>query len=321
MNADNRTPQNGRGLYSPRATEDAPAARTRSLFMPVNPEAESDGGAPAAPSAPAPSTGSVPQRTALRPQTAPSGIPTLEPDAEQPAPAARAPRSAASGEAATAPRAYAPATPAPTSAPQTAGQPAARTQTFAPTTAEPAAAPQQPAAQPVPGQQAEGPRPAWTSGAAGAALGAGGAKLRGYAVRAKESFTEGDELHTPESKGGPRKARVLLSRIDPWSALKLGFLLSIAVGIMFVVAVFVLWNVLDSMGVFVLINDWVVQLFTTEREIDIMQFFDRNKIMSAAILLSVVNVVLITALATLASFLYNVVSSVVGGVYVTLTDD
>ncbi|GMA35724.1 DUF3566 domain-containing protein [Demequina litorisediminis] len=43
--------------------------------------------------------------------------------------------------------------------------------------------------------------------------------------------------------------------------------------------------------------------------------------MSAAVLISVVNVVLLTALSAIGAFLYNAVSSVVGGVYVTLTDD
>ena len=43
--------------------------------------------------------------------------------------------------------------------------------------------------------------------------------------------------------------------------------------------------------------------------------------MSAAILVSVMNVILLTALSTIGAFLYNTVSSVVGGVYVTLTDD
>ncbi|WP_228373184.1 DUF3566 domain-containing protein [Demequina silvatica] len=158
-------------------------------------------------------------------------------------------------------------------------------------------------------------------GAGTAAIGAGAAKVKGLAGRAAESFKAGDDLGTPTAKGGPRKARVLLSRIDPWSALKLGFLLSIALGIMFVVAVFVVWNVANGMGTFALINEWVVKLFAQDSEVDIMQFFDRNKVMSAAILISVVNVVLLTALATIGAFLYNVVSSVVGGVYVTLTDD
>ncbi|WP_228374228.1 DUF3566 domain-containing protein [Demequina phytophila] len=158
-------------------------------------------------------------------------------------------------------------------------------------------------------------------GAGTAAIGAGAAKVKGFAGRAAESFKAGDDLGTPTAKGGPRKARVLLSRIDPWSALKLGFLLSIALGIMFVVAVFVVWNVANGMGTFALINEWVVKLFAQDSEVDIMQFFDRNRVMSAAILISVVNVVLLTALATIGAFLYNVVSSVVGGVYVTLTDD
>ncbi len=164
---------------------------------------------------------------------------------------------------------------------------------------------------------------AFSAGAAGAAgaVGAGMGKLKGYANRAKESLTEGDDVTATRSKGGPRKARVLLSRIDPWSALKMGFLLSIAIGIMMVVAVFVLWNVVNQMGVFVMINDWIVKLFTTNQEVDLLQFTSLEKVMSATVLLSIINVVLLTALTTIGAFLYNTVSSVVGGVYVTLTDD
>ena len=146
-------------------------------------------------------------------------------------------------------------------------------------------------------------------------------KVKGFAVRAKNSLTEGDDLTASNKRGGPRKARVLVSRIDPWSVLKIGFLLSIAVGIMMVVAVFVLWNALNSFGLFTLINGWVAKLFEGEQPIDITKIFELNKVMSATILVSVMNVVLLTALSTVAAFLYNTVSSVVGGVYVTLTDD
>jgi hypothetical protein len=159
----------------------------------------------------------------------------------------------------------------------------------------------------------------FTAGAAGA-VGVGVDKLKEYATRAKESLTEGDDMHA-SGKGGPRKARVLLSRIDPWSALKMGFLLSIAAGIMLVVAVFVLWSTLNQMGVFVTVNDWILDLFTVDQEVDLLQFTSLSKVMSATILLSIINVVLLTALTTIGAFLYNTVSSVVGGVYVTLTDD
>lgn len=302
MNADDRTTPPSRGLYTPRPAEPTTGSiPARRAFMPVSPEApatapttgqtpttpqppavpQAQAPAQAAPASSAPTTGSIPQRTQLRPQSAPGGIPTTSApqSAPQAAPAA-APQAAAAPAAFSAPAAApAPATPAPAAAPREEHSPLQ------------------------------------------GALGTGTAKLKDLAGRAAESFKAGDDLATPSSKGGPRKARVLLSRVDPWSALKLGFLMSIALGIMLVVAVFVIWNVLNGMGFFALVNEWVLQLFTPENEINIMQFFDRNKVMSAAILVSVVNVVLITALTTIGAFLYNVVSSVVGGVYVTLTDD
>src|SRR3954451_4037181 len=42
---------------------------------------------------------------------------------------------------------------------------------------------------------------------------------------------------------GPRRARLRLSRIDPWSVMKVSFLLSIAFGIVTVVSVFMVWSV------------------------------------------------------------------------------
>lgn len=294
MNADDRTPPSGPGLYTPRPSDSADGARpARRAFMPVTTEQATSeqatsgqatsGQTPVRAPAPAtgqtpatgqrPTTGTVPQRTAFRPQSAPSGIPTAQPTH---APAAT-------------PAAY----------PATSPQPAPFGN----------------------GAPADGSRFDGAIGAGTAALGAGTARIKGLAGRAAESFKAGDDLGTPTAKGGPRKARVLLSRIDPWSALKIGFLLSIAMGIMLVVAVFVMWNVLNGMGTFALVNEWVQKLFTNDQELNIMQFFDRNKVMSAAILVSVVNVVLLTALSTITAFLYNVVSSVVGGIYVTLTDD
>lgn len=187
-------------------------------------------------------------------------------------------------------------------------------------------------AQPVSGTQSTNPyvasptTPA-TGQTGGAAAGVGGAaasgfdKIKDFAARAKDDLTSTDDIAASKRKGGPRKVRVLVSRIDPWSALKIGFLLSIALGIMLVVAVYVLWGALNSLGVFALANEWVMQLFDDTQELDLLQFFELNKWMSAAVLIGVVNVVLFTALATLGAFLYNTISKVVGGFYVTLTDD
>lgn len=209
-------------------------------------------------------------------------------------------------------------TAAPT-APVTRPAPAPSNYRWQPTPAEPTTSPlpTTPVSRPAAPKTQPTPEPEESSGA----FSAGVDKVKGFAVRAKNSLTEGDDLAASSTRGGPRKARVLVSRIDPWSVLKMGFLLSIAVGIMIVVAVFVLWNALNEFGMFTLINDWVEKLFEGEQPIDITKIFELNKVMSATILVAVMNVVILTALSTIGAFLYNTVSSVVGGVYVTLTDD
>nr|MDQ5862137.1 DUF3566 domain-containing protein [Actinomycetota bacterium] len=57
-------------------------------------------------------------------------------------------------------------------------------------------------------------------------------------------------LVKPAPKAKVRRARLLVSKVDPWSVLKMAFLLSVALGIVTVVAAIVLWTVLDLTGIF-----------------------------------------------------------------------
>ncbi|MDF2805922.1 MAG: hypothetical protein K0S43_868, partial [Cellulosimicrobium sp.] len=77
---------------------------------------------------------------------------------------------------------------------------------------------------------------------------------------------------TVRNDGGPRRVRLAVSRIDPWSAMKLGFLLAVAIGIMTVVATAVVWYVLDGMMVFAKIEDLFTQIVGTETDVDIQQY-------------------------------------------------
>jgi len=119
----------------------------------------------------------------------------------------------------------------------------------------------------------------------------------------------------------PRKVRLTLSRIDPWSVMKMSFLLSIAIGIMIVVAAFVFWYALNELGVFTSIDETIRKIVGTESELDILQYVERDRVVSLAMIIAVVDVVLLTALSTIGAFLYNVVAALVGGVHMTLTDD
>jgi hypothetical protein len=120
--------------------------------------------------------------------------------------------------------------------------------------------------------------------------------------------------------GAPRRVRLTAARVDPWSVMKLAFLLSVAIGIATVVAAGVLWTVLDGMGVFTDVNDFVARILGAG-EFDINDYVGFGKVLSLGTVLAVVNVVLITALCTLGAFLYNVASNLVGGLHLTLSDD
>jgi hypothetical protein len=129
-------------------------------------------------------------------------------------------------------------------------------------------------------------------------------------------------LVKPAPKAKARKARLLVSKVDPWSVLKMSFLLSVALGIVTVVASFVIWTVLDLTGIFDGVNELLREIAGSESGgFDLRQFASLPQVLSFATILAVVNVVLLTALAMLAAVLYNISSTLVGGIGVTLTDD
>lgn len=124
----------------------------------------------------------------------------------------------------------------------------------------------------------------------------------------------------PDRAGGPRRVRLTVSRVDPWSVMKLSFLLSVALGIMVVVASAMVWFVLDSMHVFADIEELLTSI-GSENFLQLMDYLKFDRVMSFATIVGVVDVLLLTALGTIGAFLYNIVSALVGGLHVTLTDD
>ena len=125
----------------------------------------------------------------------------------------------------------------------------------------------------------------------------------------------------PAPKAKVRKARLLISKVDPWSVLKMAFLLSVALGIVTVVASVVFWSVLDLTGIFNSINGLLREVIGTESDFDLTKIASLGQVASFATIIAVVNVVLLTVLSMLAAVLYNLSSTLVGGIGVTLTDD
>ncbi|TDD17961.1 DUF3566 domain-containing protein [Nonomuraea diastatica] len=137
------------------------------------------------------------------------------------------------------------------------------------------------------------------------------------------------ELPKKKSSGAgarlPRKAHLVLRRVEPWSAMKFSFVVSLVCFVVLFVAVAVLYGVLSALGVFDSIVDLVNQLGQGEQgqnsiPIDIASWFEPVRILGYTALIGAVNVVLITALATLGAVIYNVASDLVGGVEVTFSE-
>lgn len=122
---------------------------------------------------------------------------------------------------------------------------------------------------------------------------------------------------------GTRKARLRLTHLDPWSVMKTAFLLSIAFGIVTVIAVAVVWSVLGAAGVWDSINTTVRDVIGGESgsTFDVENYVGTNRVMGFTMIVAVVDVILITAVATLGAFLYNLAAALLGGVEVTLAED
>jgi hypothetical protein len=121
-----------------------------------------------------------------------------------------------------------------------------------------------------------------------------------------------------------RKARLRLSRLDPWSVMKTSYLFSIAAGIMLVVATYAVWTVLSQSGLFPAINEIVASVVSTPGDTTpfrIEEYVNTQKVLGIAALIACVDVVIFTALATLGSFLYNLAATVLGGLEITLAED
>ena len=121
-----------------------------------------------------------------------------------------------------------------------------------------------------------------------------------------------------------RKARLRLSRIDPWSVMKTSFLFSIAFGIMFWFATYVVWSVIGASGLFDAVNTILQSVLSNpndQTQVRIEDFVNTNKVLGVAALIAVINVVLLTAIGTLTAFLYNLSANILGGLELTLAED
>ena len=148
---------------------------------------------------------------------------------------------------------------------------------------------------------------------AGRGAGAAGGRPAGAAQAARGRVRK--------SGRGPRRAKLQLRHIDTWSAFKISLVLSIALFFIWMVAVAVLYGVLSSLGVFTTLNDLFGQLGSASGAKSTGGNVITPKVVFlVALVIGGINVVLLTALGTVATFIYNLCSDLVGGLEVTLSE-
>jgi Transmembrane domain of unknown function (DUF3566) len=120
----------------------------------------------------------------------------------------------------------------------------------------------------------------------------------------------------------PRRANLIVARLEPWSVMKFSFLISLVAWIVLFVAVALLYYALSSLGVFASLQKTLASVTSSQGSagVDLSKWTSGTRILGYTMLLGAVDVVLITALSTLGAVVYNLVTHLGGGIEVTLKE-
>ncbi|MRG58953.1 DUF3566 domain-containing protein [Agromyces sp. CFH 90414] len=129
-----------------------------------------------------------------------------------------------------------------------------------------------------------------------------------------------DKLARKSNRRPPAKqVRLRLVYIDFWSTVKLSFLVAICLAIVNIVASFLVWTVLNSTGIFDLVNNLVQDVAGSGT--DLTAFLSLGNVMGFAVVGSLINLVVTTVLGAVIAVLYNLSVRITGGLLVGFTNN
>jgi Transmembrane domain of unknown function (DUF3566) len=149
------------------------------------------------------------------------------------------------------------------------------------------------------------------------------------AAAAGSASTQADRPEDP-ARGKPRRssrrqarqAHLTVARIEPWSVMKFSFVVSLVAFVILFVAVSVLYGSLSALGVFDSLQRVVTNVTSSQDSagVNAAKWFTASKVLGYTALLGSLNIVLITAMATIGAVVYNLTSRLIGGIEVTLRE-
>lgn len=119
----------------------------------------------------------------------------------------------------------------------------------------------------------------------------------------------------------PRQVHLVVARVEPWTVMKVSFLLSVCFGIAMILASILVWMLLNSMHVFSSVENFIHDIDPTGTIADLIDYIRLPRVVALSTILAIGNVFLMTALSTIGSILYNLSVALVGGVKLSLMDD
>jgi hypothetical protein len=142
------------------------------------------------------------------------------------------------------------------------------------------------------------------------------------AAPARPAQQQRRQAQAATSPGSIRKASLIVSRVEPWSVMKFSFMMSLVGWVILFIAVALTYFVLSKLGVFTSVEQTVGLVTTGQGHTgaDAASWFSASRVLGYTMLVGAVNVILITALATVGAVLYNLVTMLAGGIEVTLKE-
>lgn len=114
-----------------------------------------------------------------------------------------------------------------------------------------------------------------------------------------------------------RATRLHVTHLDPWSVAKSAFMLGITLAAVTMVATVALWLMLSAAGVFEAITGIFRDVSSSSTGVS---FLSLGRLVGLSMVISAIEIVLLSVLATIFAVLYNLSVGFTGGIEVTLTD-
>ena len=116
-----------------------------------------------------------------------------------------------------------------------------------------------------------------------------------------------------------KQVRLKLVYVDFWSAVKLSFLVAVALAVVTIVVFFLVYTVLDQTNIFDQVNGLYKDVAGVGN--DLLAIFNLGRVMGFAVVVAILNLIVVTALGALCAALYNLSVKITGGLLVGFTNN